>query len=449
MLGIFLCLFLGGIMKMSIKNTFTRYILTNIIGMIGLSCYILADTFFISKGLGVQGLTALNLSISIYSFINATGLLIGIGGATKYSIYQARNKHNRANIIFTNSIKIGILLGILFLLIGLFGSSTLSSLLGANENIFHMTNTYLKTLLCFAPFFILNNIFIAFIRNDGNPKLSMTGMLIGSLSNIILDYIFIFPLQWGMFGAAFATGLAPIISMCILTRHYIKKKNRFHFHKSKLSIKQITYICSLGVSSFITEIASGIILIVFNLLILNISGNIGVAAYGIVANLALVATSIFTGIAQGTQPLLSENFGQGNNKKILQLFKYAIYASLVVSIVLYALIVIFNNQLVEIFNRDHIKILSKTASNGLIIYFAGFFFAGINIITSAVLSSINEPRHAFTISILRSGSIIVPVALFLSYFFQMIGIWLSFPLSEIITLILGVFLAKKSLKRLR
>lgn len=448
MLGIFLCLFLGGIMKMSIKNTFMRYILTNIIGMLGLSCYILADTFFISKGLGVQGLTALNLSISIYSFINATGLLIGIGGATKYSIYRARNKHNKANIVFTNSIKIGILLGILFLLIGLFGSSTLSSLLGADENIFHMTNTYLKTLLCFASFFILNNIFIAFIRNDGNPKLSMTGMLIGSLSNIILDYIFIFPLQWGMFGAAFATGLAPIISMCILTRHYIKKKNHFHFHKSKLSIKQITYICSLGISSFITEIASGVILIVFNLLILNISGNIGVAAYGIVANLALVATSIFTGIAQGTQPLLSENFGQGNNKKILQLFKYAIYASLVVSVVLYFLVVIFNNQLVEIFNRDHIKILSKTASNGLIIYFAGFFFAGINIITSAVLSSINEPRHAFTISILRSGCIIVPVALFLSYFFQMIGIWLSFPLSEIITLIIAVFLAKKSLKRL-
>lgn len=448
MLGIFLCLFLGGIMKMSIKNTFMRYILTNVIGMLGLSCYILADTFFVSKGLGVQGLTALNLSISIYSFINATGLLIGIGGATKYSIYQARNKHNKANIVFTNSIKIGILLGIFFLLIGLFGSSTLSSLLGADKNIFHMTNTYLKTLLCFTPFFILNNIFIAFIRNDGNPKLSMAGMLIGSLSNIILDYFFIFPLQWGMFGAAFATGLAPIISMCILTKHYIKKKNHFHFHKSKLSIKQVTYICSLGVSSFITEIASGIILIVFNLLILNISGNIGVAAYGIVANLALVATSIFTGIAQGTQPLLSENFGQGNNKKILQLFKYAIYASLVVSIVLYALIVIFNNQLVEIFNRDHIKILSKTASTGLIIYFAGFFFAGINIITSAVLSSINEPRHAFTISILRSGCIIVPITLFLSYFFQMIGIWLSFPLSEIITLIVGVFLAKKSLKRL-
>ncbi len=162
---------------MSVKGTFMRYVLTNIMGMAGLSCYILADTFFVSKGLGVHGLTALNLSISIYSFISGTGLLIGISGATKYSIYQAQDKNKKANIIFTNSIKIGILLGIFFLLIGLFESSKLSSLLGADENIFHMTNTYLKTLLCFAPFFILNNIFIAFIRNDGNPKLSMSGII--------------------------------------------------------------------------------------------------------------------------------------------------------------------------------------------------------------------------------------------------------------------------------
>ncbi|MEK6265909.1 MAG: MATE family efflux transporter, partial [Clostridium sp.] len=167
---------------MSIKKTFLRYVYTNIIGMIGLSCYILADTFFISKEFGADGLTSLNLAISIYSFINATGLMIGIGSATKYSIYKAQNKHNKANTTFTNSIKMGVLAGILFLLIGLFGSSVLSSLLGANKNTFDMTNTYLKTILFFAPFFILNNIFIAFIKNDGNPKLSMAGMLIGSFS---------------------------------------------------------------------------------------------------------------------------------------------------------------------------------------------------------------------------------------------------------------------------
>lgn len=429
---------------MSIKRTFLRYVFTNIIGMIGLSCYILADTFFISKKFGADGLTSLNLVIPIYTFINATGLMIGIGSATKYSICQAQNRHTKANTTFTNSIKMGILAGMLFLLIGIFGSSVLSNLLGANKNTLNMTNIYLKTILCFAPFFIFNDIFIAFIKNDGNPKLSMAGMLIGSFSNIILDYVFIFVFQWGMFGAAFATGLSPIISMCVLMIHCIKKKNRFHFYKSKLAIKQVTHICSLGGSYFIAEIASGIILIVFNLLILSIAGNIGVAAYGVVANLALVATSIFAGIAYGTQPLLSKNFGQGNIENIRHLFKYEILVSLGISTILYVLIVIFNYQFVEIFNRDHIEILSKTASKGLIIYFAGFFFAGINIIISGILSSINKPKHAFAISILRSGCIIIPLALLLSYLFGMIGIWLSFPLSEILTLIVAVFLTKRS-----
>lgn len=435
---------LGGNTKVSLIKTFLRYVTTNIIGMIGLSCYILADTFFISKGLGADGLTSLNLSISIFSFINATGLMIGIGAATRYSIYRAQNEDNKANIIFTNSIKIGLLSGILFLIIGLFGSSTLSNLLGADKNTFAMTNIYLKTILSFAPFFILNSIFISFVRNDENPKLSMSGMLIGSFANIFLDYIFIFIFQWGMFGAAFATGLAPIISMSILMSHCIKKKNNFHIQKAKLLIKQVTHICNLGVSSFIAEITSGIILIVFNLLILNQAGNIGVAAYGIVANLALVATSIYTGIAQGTQPILSENYGQGNNKKIRLLFKYAISLSILISIIMYVLIVIFNKPLVEIFNRDNIKTLSKIASTGLNIYFTGFFFAGINIIISAALCSINEPKHAYIISILRSGCIIIPLAISLSYFFGMSGIWISFPLSEIITLIIGMYFGKNA-----
>ncbi|WSI04038.1 MATE family efflux transporter [Sedimentibacter sp. MB31-C6] len=429
---------------MNLIKTFLRYVTTNIIGMIGISCYILADTFFISKGLGANGLTSLNLSISIYSFIHATGLMIGIGAATRFSIYRAKNEQNKANATFTNSIKIGILSGILFLIIGLFGSSILSNLLGADKNTFAMTNIYLKTILSFAPFFILNNIFISFVRNDENPKLSMLGMLIGSFSNIFLDYIFIFTFKWGMFGAAFATGLAPIISMSILMIHYFKKKNNFHIQKSKLSIKQLIHDCSLGVSSFIAEITSGIILIVFNLLILNQAGNTGVAAYGIVANLALVATSIYTGIAQGTQPILSENYGQGNNEKIRQLFKYAISTSIFISVIMYILVVIFNKPLVGIFNRDNVETLSKIASRGLNLYFTGFFFAGINIIISASLSSINEPKHAYIISILRSGCIIVPLAILLSYFFGMTGIWISFPLSEIITLIIGMYFGKNA-----
>lgn len=433
---------------MSTKKTFLRYVSANIMGMIGLSCYILADTFFVAKGMGANGLTALNLAIPIYSFIHATGLMIGIGGAARYSICKAKNENAKADIVFTNSIRIGIVMGILFLLTGLFGSEVITRLLGSDKSTFAMTNEYLKTILCFAPFFILNNIYLAFVRNDGNPKLPMAGMLIGSFSNVVLDYIFIFPLQWGMFGAAFATGLAPVISIGILSIHGIKKKNQFHFHKSAFRISQIANVCSLGISSFIAEIASGIILIVFNLLILRIAGNLGVAAYGIVANLALVAVSIYTGIAQGTQPLFSKSFGRGNQKEISGIFNLGIITSLIISVLLYLLIAVLKTPLVGVFNSENIEMLSKIASGGLVIYFTGFFFAGINIIVASMLSSINEPKAAFIISILRSGGIIIPLALILANLAGMTGVWMSFPLSELITSLLAWRFARKALKNL-
>ena len=292
-----------------ILNKFIKYVSLNVLGMIGLSCYILADTFFVSKGMGADGLTALNLAISIYSFIHGTGLMIGIGGATRFGILRSQGEEKKADRIFSQSVFIGLFLGTAYVFIGVFASGVLSHILGADQVTFQMTSVYLKTILCFSPAFILNNVMIAFVRNDRNPKLSMAAMLTGSISNIILDYVFIFPLDMGMFGAAFATGLAPVISIFILLLHVFKKKNGFHLCRFKLSVKKSVDIVSLGLSAFINEFASGIVLIIFNLVILGIAGNTGVAAYGIVANLSLVAASVFTGIGQGLQPIVSASYG--------------------------------------------------------------------------------------------------------------------------------------------
>lgn len=206
---------------------FSRYCTLNVLGMIGLSCYILADTFFVSKGLGRNGLTALNLAIPVYSFIHGSGLMLGIGGATKYSIFKSNKERKNANTIFTNTFYLATVISIVFVLVGIFLSKSLTTVLGSDSDVFKMTNIYLKCILIFAPAFIINDVLICFIRNDNNPNLSMYAMLGGSLSNIILDYIFIFPLQLGIFGAVFATGLAPIISILILSLHRIKKKNNF------------------------------------------------------------------------------------------------------------------------------------------------------------------------------------------------------------------------------
>ena len=169
----------------TILNYFIKYASLNVLGMIGLSCYILADTFFISKGLGADGLTALNLAIPVYSFIHGSGLMIGMGGGTRYSILKSQNRQKDMNQVFTNAAVAFLLPALFFFCAGLFFSAPLTHLLGANETVFEMTQTYLRVILFFAPAFMLNNLLLCFVRNDGAPQLSMLAMLMGSFSNTV------------------------------------------------------------------------------------------------------------------------------------------------------------------------------------------------------------------------------------------------------------------------
>jgi len=429
--------------KYYVLKNFLKYVSLNVIGMIGLSCYILADTFFVSKALGSNGLAALNFSIPIYCIINGAGLMIGIGGATKYSILKSQNEDEKANSIFSNTVIIGMVVGIILLIVGLFLSTPIAKILGADGTTLSLASIYLSTILCFSPCFILNNIMIAFIRNDGNPRLSMAGMLTGSFSNIVLDYIFIFPLSMGMFGAAFATGLAPIISLCILSSHFIRQKNNFKFIKCKVNIKNIKNILGLGLSAFITEISSGFVLILFNLVILDLTGIIGVAAYGIVANVALVVISIFTGIAQGIQPLLSEGFGKNDSILMKGVLKYAITLSLGLATVIYILTFLLSDNIIAAFNSENNAGLIHIATSGLRLYFTGFFFAGFNIIIAAFLSATSKMKSAFVVSIMRGCIAIIPNLFILTAFWGMNGVWLSFTFAEIITTIISIMFLTK------
>ena len=419
---------------------FAKYTSLNVLGMIGLSCYILADTFFVSKGLGANGLTALNLAIPIYSFINGSGLMLGMGGATKYSILKSQDRDKEANHAFTNTLLITLGLALVFFSIGIFLSGTITRLLGADEVIFKMSKTYLQVILLFAPMFMLNNVLLCFVRNDGAPQLSMLAMLGGSLSNIILDYVFIFPCNMGIFGAVFATGLAPIISMLILSPYFFKKKNQFHFIKCKLSGKLISSTISSGLPSLITEVSSGIVIIVFNKIILGLEGNIGVAAYGVIANLSLVVISIYTGVAQGIQPILSRSYGAGDRKNIQQILRYALITVLVISGAVYSIVFFGADQIANIFNSEHNALLQSIAVTGLKVYFTACVFAGFNIILSVYFTSTEHARPAHIISILRGFAIIIPMAFLLSSIGDMIGVWLTFPATELIVALIGLTL---------
>lgn len=420
----------------NIKRSFAKYVSLNIIGMMGLSCYILADTFFVAQGVGVNGLTALNLAIPVYSFINGTGLMIGIGGATRFAISKSKEA-------FTQSLYYVALASCVFLLTGIFFSSQLAVTLGADIDTLHNTTLYLKTILCFSPMFLLNNVIICFVRNDGSPQLAMAAMLIGSFSNIVLDYIFIFPFEMGLFGAALATGIAPVVSLLCLSVHFVKKQNTFHLLLQKLQFKIFADISFLGLSAFITELSSGLVIIVFNAIILRIEGNIGVAAYGIIANIALVILAIFTGIAQGMQPIISRCIGSQNSHDINDVLKLGFITTISIAVAVYAISFVFSDQIVAAFNNEGNTKLAEIAIQGLRIYFTSFVFSGINILSAASFSSIDAPKNAFIISILRGCVVLIPATMVLSILFGITGVWLSMTVTEVIVLLLSLVMVNK------
>lgn len=425
-------------MDKTVFRDFSKYVSLNILGQLAYSCYTLADTFFVSSDLGTNGLAALNLAFPVFCFINGTGLMIGMGGGTNYSILKSREEHHAANKAFTNALYLVIGFSIMFALLGVFFSGQIVRLLGANEDIFPMTNTYLRVMLLFAPAFLTNNLLQCFIRNDGKPSLSMAAMITGSLSNVVLDYIFIFPLKMGIFGAILATGLAPVISIAVLSPYLFRRKNQFHFVKCNPAMNKITGIVSSGVPSFITEASSGIVMLVFNFIILRLEGNVGVAAYGVVAAISLVVVAIYTGLSQGIQPITSRNYGLKNQAAVHSILRYALITMLLLSGFIYSVLFLCASPIASAFNSEQNGALQAMAVRGLKLYFTACPFLGFNIVLATYLISTERPRPAQTISLLRGFCLIIPTAFLLSAVLKMTGIWCAFPMTEIMVAAIGL-----------
>ena len=419
---------------------FARYTSLNVLGMIALSCYILADTFFVSLGLGADGLTALNLAIPVYSFIHGSGLMIGMGGGTRYSILKSQGNHQEADRVFTNVLYLAAVLAALFVAAGLLFAGNLVRLFGGTGAVFTMCRTYLRVILLFAPAFLMNNVLLCFVRNDGAPQLAMAAMIGGSLSNVVLDWVFIFPCGMGIFGAVFATGLAPIISMGILSPHFFRKKNQFRPGPCKPQLRRTARILSSGVPSLVTEVSSGIVIIAFNGLIMGLEGNTGVAAYGVIANLSLVVIAIYTGIAQGIQPILSRSYGAGDRAGLTIIMRCAMMTQVVVSLLIYGIVAAFAPQIAAVFNSEGSASLQAIAEQGLRLYFIACPFAGCNVVLSMYFTSTERPLPAHIISLLRGFFLILPLAFLLAWLGQMAGIWLAFPLTEFLVAALAVSL---------
>lgn len=423
-----------------------KYIFRNVVGMIGISVYVLADTIFISKAGGTDGITVLNLALPLYGLIFAIGSMIGVGSATKYGLDKA--KGNEAKNYFVNSLFWQLIIAVPFIIVGILDPKLWLIIMGGDINIASLGQDYIRIVLLGTPFFVTNYTFTAFARNDNATKTAMIATLLSSGFNIVFDYIFMFPMKMGIVGAALATAMAPLVSICICLTHFLSPKSGINFNLIKPSFLKMIDACKYGISAFVSEMSSAVITTVFNFLLLDITGNIGVAAYGVVANLAIVAVAIFNGIAQGMQPLISRCFGRREYKDLKILLKNGIILTVILEGIVLAQAWFMTSSLVAMFNSEGNALLEVYASDAVRLYSLGFIFAGINIVIVTFFASIGEALCATVSSILRGAVAIIGFSIVLSQYLGMNGVWISFVASEGLTFIvvMGLFFKMVSKK---
>ena len=368
---------------------------------------------------GANGITGLNLVLPVFAITYAIGAMIGIGSATKYTLLKSLGDKKTSDKYFSNSFIWSLLFGLPFLVLGIFAPDAVLRILGADEVIEAVTHTYTRIILCFSPFFMLNFTFTAFVRNDNSPRIAMAATLISGIFNIIFDYVLMFP-------------------------HYLSKKNNIRFCLTPPSFKRLLLSCSLGLVAFVGEISNGIITIVFNFILLSLVGNIAVAAYGVIANSALVGVAMLNGVSQGLQPVASETYGKGNKKDLKKIYLYSLSVSMIIAGILVALVTAFAPNIITAFNNENSDILADYAVTGIRVYFIGFIPAAFNIIMAGFYSATGRGRESSLIAISRGIAAIIVFALILPKIFGIMGVWSSFFAAEMFTAILCIILMRKT-----
>lgn len=413
--------------------------------MLGVSLYVLGDTMIVGRGLGAAGLTALNISIPMINVLNAIGLLFGIGGSTLISKALGEGRRDAANRLFTKSLLLTGVTGILLTVLFMVFIEPLCLFLGASDAAFPMVKDYLHTFLAFALPFVLFSAGTALVRNDNGARLVMGAMLAGSVFNVLFDYIFIFHLDMGMRGAALATGLAPCLGLAILSSHYLRRKNLLKLDFSALTPRPFARVMAAGTGSFVLELSSGIIIFAFNLVILRLAGDVGVSSYSIVANLALIITAVFLGTALGIQPLISFHEGTGNREMIMKVFRLGMEVALILGCFFLALGLVVPRFLASLFITD--EAVMAYAVPGIRLFFLAFPLMGMNIVWTMKHQSRNHIKTALFVSLFRGLVFLLISLLALSALFGMTGVWLSFPVTELACFLILLLISRHEKKK--
>lgn len=418
------------------------------------SLYNIVDQVFIGQGVGYLGNAATNVSYPLSTICLAISLLLGIGSASRFSIYLGKNDPERAARLVGNGIVLMAGAGVLYLLLGEIFLVPLLQVFGATGEIMPFAREYSGTVLLGMPFLILTNGISNLIRADGSPRYSMLCMVAGAIVNTILDPVFIFVLDWGVFGAALATILGQLLSFALALRYLwhfrTVELTRACFH---LELRDNLRTLYMGVSSCINQIAITLVQIVLNNSLtyygaLSIYGKeIPLAACGIVMKTNAILLSIIVGISQGVQPIIGYNFGAGKYDRVRQAYLLAIRWNFIVSAVGFCLFQFFPADIISLFG-DGEPLYFEFA----ILFMRTFLFMvlvnGVQLLSSNFFTAIGKALKGLLLSLTRQVFFLIPLIFLLPLHFGIFGVLLAGPIADFIAFVVSIIFVFREFKDL-
>ena len=429
-------------MNDKLKNLW-RYIFPAMGGLFVTYLYNVVDGIFVGQGVGSAALGAVNIGVPFITFAVAVAAMFPMGGATVAAIRMGRGDREGANHAFMTSVALTLLVSLLLTaagmvfcgqIINMSGGRTLSGVMR------DMAEDYLFYYCAFSVPMLMSTCLSVFVRNDGSPTLSFAGMCVGAGANIFLDWLFIFPLDMGVIGAAIASGLGQVFSVAVLLSHFVRRQGSLRFRRFHLSGALAMKICKRGVPEAVSQLTTPVTALCYNLMLARLVGDIGVSTFSVLSFIYSLANAILSGVAQGLQPLWGNCYGEQDTDGMNEYFRWGIRINATLSVAIYGLLLFFTEPVIRIFNQD--LELVQNASAALPLFSLSFIPMALNLIYTAFLYSTKRTLQADAISFSR-GIVLKAAAIFcLPALLGGDTIWLAPLAAELLTLLLALVLSK-------
>ncbi|WP_196000680.1 MATE family efflux transporter [Clostridium sp. 1001271B_151109_B4] len=438
------------VLNSNIFKVWARFILASVVGVVLNTIYTVVDGIFIGQGVGEVGLAGVNIAWPAVTLIVGIGLMIGIGTSSIMAIYMGKGKNKKAEKALGTCISLIIIVGIIITILGLVFREPIIKMLGATPDTIKSAIDYYTIIFIIAIPYMFATALNPIVRTDGRPDLSMIMIGIGAVANIILDWLFVMKLGFGVKGAAIATSASIVISMTVSFYYFIMGKANIKIKRKHLKIDKgiVKRILNIGFVSFAIQISYGIILLTQNKTMFLYGSTIDVAIYTVATYVNCFLVNTCMGIAQGLQPLIGYHYGAKKIRRMNQFVYITIAVCILGGVLVYSGIFVYGREIIRIFGVDSKNI--EFAYKMILIYCIGSPIIGIIFTMSGYYQAIGKNIYANIISIGRGFVFQFIFTIVLPHFIGTTGVFLSLPLAELITfIILGVIVLIESRKNSR